>query len=169
MVHQIGLPFHWAFAGEVVGCNANDLTALVADPNTGAWVADPYNLPGDSPLEIVGGTSLAAPSWAGLLILANQARAQAGLPTFNSSSPTEVQQALYNVPAADFHDVTTGTNGYTAGVGYDLVTGLGTPLADRLIPDLIAYNGAISTERSVTVTAAATPLISGATRRITTA
>jgi formate dehydrogenase major subunit len=33
VVHQIGLPFHWAFAGEVVGSNANDLTALVADPN----------------------------------------------------------------------------------------------------------------------------------------
>jgi formate dehydrogenase major subunit len=32
-IHQIGLPFHWAFAGEVVGCNANDLTSLVADPN----------------------------------------------------------------------------------------------------------------------------------------
>jgi autonomous glycyl radical cofactor GrcA len=33
VVHQIGLPFHWAFAGEVVGGNANDLTSLVADPN----------------------------------------------------------------------------------------------------------------------------------------
>jgi len=33
MIHQIGLPFHWAFAGEVVGSNANDLTALLADPN----------------------------------------------------------------------------------------------------------------------------------------
>lgn len=33
IIHQIGLPFHWAFAGEVVGGNANDLTALVADPN----------------------------------------------------------------------------------------------------------------------------------------
>jgi formate dehydrogenase major subunit len=33
VVHQIGLPFHWAFAGEVVGRNANDLTALLADPN----------------------------------------------------------------------------------------------------------------------------------------
>jgi formate dehydrogenase major subunit len=32
-IHQVGLPFHWAFAGEVVGGNANDLTALVADPN----------------------------------------------------------------------------------------------------------------------------------------
>ena len=33
VVHQIGLPFHWAFAGESVGSNANDLTALLADPN----------------------------------------------------------------------------------------------------------------------------------------
>jgi formate dehydrogenase major subunit len=33
VIHQIGLPFHWAFAGEVVGGNANDLTALVAEPN----------------------------------------------------------------------------------------------------------------------------------------
>ncbi len=33
VVHQIGIPFHWAFAGESVGGNANDLTSLVADPN----------------------------------------------------------------------------------------------------------------------------------------
>jgi formate dehydrogenase major subunit len=33
VVHQIGLPFHWGFAGEVVGASANDLTSLVAEPN----------------------------------------------------------------------------------------------------------------------------------------
>jgi formate dehydrogenase major subunit len=33
VIHQIGLPFHWGFAGETVGGNANDLTSLVADPN----------------------------------------------------------------------------------------------------------------------------------------
>jgi formate dehydrogenase major subunit len=33
VIHQIGLPFHWGFAGECVGGNANDLTSLVADPN----------------------------------------------------------------------------------------------------------------------------------------
>jgi formate dehydrogenase major subunit len=33
VIHQIGLPFHWAFAGEVVGGNANDLTSIVADAN----------------------------------------------------------------------------------------------------------------------------------------
>jgi formate dehydrogenase major subunit len=33
VIHQIGLPFHWGFAGETVGAIANDLTSLVADPN----------------------------------------------------------------------------------------------------------------------------------------
>ena len=33
LVHQVGIPFHWGFAGETVGGVANDLTSLVADPN----------------------------------------------------------------------------------------------------------------------------------------
>ena len=33
LIHQVGLPFHWSFAGECVGGNANDLTSLIADPN----------------------------------------------------------------------------------------------------------------------------------------
>ncbi len=33
IIHQIGVPFHWGFAGETVGSVANDLTSLVADPN----------------------------------------------------------------------------------------------------------------------------------------
>jgi len=32
--------------------------SLVADPATGAWITDPYNLPGSDPFEVVGGTSL---------------------------------------------------------------------------------------------------------------
>ncbi len=39
--------------------------SLVADPATGAWVADPYNASGGNPFEIVGGTSLSAPSMGG--------------------------------------------------------------------------------------------------------
>jgi formate dehydrogenase major subunit len=33
VIHQIGVPFHWGYAGETVGSVANDLTSLVADPN----------------------------------------------------------------------------------------------------------------------------------------
>jgi len=32
-LHQIAIPFHWGYAGETVGSIANDLTAIVADPN----------------------------------------------------------------------------------------------------------------------------------------
>jgi formate dehydrogenase major subunit len=33
IVHQVGLPIHWGYAGETVGAIANDLTSLVAEPN----------------------------------------------------------------------------------------------------------------------------------------
>ena len=33
VLHQIGVPFHWGYAGETVGSIANDLTSIVADPN----------------------------------------------------------------------------------------------------------------------------------------
>ncbi|MFI5259428.1 MAG: S8 family serine peptidase, partial [Candidatus Limnocylindrales bacterium] len=119
--------------------------SLVADPATGAWIADPYNLPGSNPFEVVGGTSLSAPAWAGLLALVNQGRAASGEPSLNSSSPTEAQQALYSLPQSDYNVIASGTNGYSANPGYNLVTGLGTPVANRLVPDLVAYQGPATT------------------------
>ena len=115
--------------------------SLVADPAPGAWIADPYNLDPSNPFEVVGGTSLSAPAWAGLFALVNQVRAAAGEPTLNNSSPTDAQQALYMLPQTDYNVIASGTNGYTASAGYNLVTGLGTPVANRLVPDLIAYRG----------------------------
>jgi hypothetical protein len=48
------------------------------------------------------------------------------------------QTVLYSAPAADFHDITSGSNGgcgtiCNAGPGYDFVTGLGSPVGDVLI------------------------------------
>ncbi len=54
--------------------------SMVADPGTGAWIADPYNLDPSNPFMVVGGTSLSAPDWAGLILLVNQARAEASQP-----------------------------------------------------------------------------------------
>ena len=84
-----------------------------------------------------GGTSLSAPCWAGLIAIADQGRAIKGLGSLGSSSTSgyELQTALYNLPPSDFHDITSGFNGYNAGSGYDLVTGLGSPKANSLIPD----------------------------------
>ncbi len=116
--------------------------SFVADPATGAWIADPYNLTGSDPFEIVGGTSLSAPCWAGLIALANQGRVAAGQATLNSTSPTDTQQALYGLPQSDYNVIASGNNGYSAGAGYNLVTGLGTPVANLLVPDLVAWQGA---------------------------
>jgi hypothetical protein len=136
---------------QATGARTTPDVALVADPATGAWIADPYNLPASNPFEVVGGTSLSAPGWAGLVALVNQGRAAAGQPALNSSSPIETQQALYSLPQGDYHAINSGYNGYTAGPGYNLVTGLGTPAANLVVPDLIAYQGPGTTYTGPTV------------------
>ena len=90
----------------------------------------------------VGGTSAGAPQWAALIAIADQGRGYAGLSALTSGgSLTEAQggtqASIYNLSAADFHDITSGSNGgYSAGAGYDGVTGLGSPLAGLVIEDL---------------------------------
>jgi hypothetical protein len=86
------------------------------------------------------GTSLASPCWAGLIAIANQGRVADGGTTLNSVvDPTQALEALYSLPASDFHDITTGYNGFNAGSGYDEITGLGSPIANLLIPGLVSY------------------------------
>jgi hypothetical protein len=83
-----------------------------------------------------GGTSLSAPCWAGLIADVDQGLALQSKPVLNTNTTFTLQTALYDTPLVDFHDVTTGYNGFNAGAGYDLVTGIGTPVANLLIPDL---------------------------------
>jgi hypothetical protein len=45
------------------------------------------------------------------------------------------------LPQSDYNVIASGNNGYTAAAGYNLVTGLGTPVANVLVSDLIAYQG----------------------------
>lgn len=84
-----------------------------------------------------GGTSFAAPRWAGYLALVNQ---QAAL---NGDSPVGfINDDLYRIAKgrnylANFHDITSGNNGgFNAVTGYDLVTGWGSPNGSRLINTL---------------------------------
>ena len=75
---------------------------------------------------VIGGTSAVAPLWAGLIAVANQQNgAQAGF----------VQPALYAARnKGAFHDIVSGGNGaFNAGPGWDPCTGLGTPIAPRVI------------------------------------
>jgi hypothetical protein len=116
--------------------------AFDADPNTGAAVYDSYNDTDNSgPWIEVGGTSMAAPSWAGLIAIANQGRVLAGVSPLDG--PTQTLPALYAIPRTDFNDITSGDNGvFSAGPGYDEVTGLGSPNAPGLIADLATYGTA---------------------------
>ena len=105
--------------------------AFDANPNSGVAVYDSVATGGQSGWFEVGGTSLGAPSWAGLIATADQGRVLNKLGTLGSGEAT-----LYTLQAASYHDITSGNNGYTAGTGYDAVTGLGSPIANLVIQEL---------------------------------
>jgi subtilase family serine protease len=114
-----------------------------ANPNTGFAVFDSFGSGGWAQF---GGTSVGAPQWAALIAIADQGRAATGEASLGSAGTSSAQQALYNVSSSDFTDVTSGTNGdFTAAAGYDLVTGLGSPIANRLVADLVGYAGTVNT------------------------
>ena len=106
--------------------------SMDADSNSGVYVLDLYN----GGYFQVGGTSLSAPMWGGLIAIANQGRVAAGGASMNGL--TDTLPALYSLPASNFHDITSGSNGgFSAIAGYDLVTGRGTPIANTLVPALV--------------------------------
>jgi Pro-kumamolisin, activation domain len=93
--------------------------------------------------EFVGGTSCAAPLWAGFTALANQQAA-----AYNRQMVGFLNPAIYAIGAgtnyaSDFHDIINGNNTnnisptkFFAVSGYDLCTGWGTPAGQNLINDL---------------------------------
>ncbi len=113
--------------------------AYDADPSTGFAVYDSVKYDHTSGWLQVGGTSAGAPQWSALLAIADQGRALSGQPALDSTSPQQVMNILYENPA-DFHDITSGTSTgspqYSAGPGYDYVTGLGSPIANLIVGSL---------------------------------
>ena len=81
------------------------------------------------------GTSLAAPLWAGLLAIVNQGRQIAGEGPLDG--PTQTLPLLYQLPSSDFHKITQLDDGTATQPGYNLHTGLGSPVANLLVPDLV--------------------------------
>jgi hypothetical protein len=134
------------------GASLNDRRAVpdvafLADPRSGVAV---YNTSPDAVGSTgwifggVGGTSLASPMFAGFVALANQKRAQMGKGTIGAN----LNQAIYNAAtdnyAANFNDITIGDNGYRTQVGYDLVTGWGSP-KPGLVTAIANDNTAVAT------------------------
>jgi kumamolisin len=101
--------------GPDVSANANFTFYTCADQTT--CLANDY-----------GGTSFAAPMWAGYIALVNQQLVADGKATIGFLNPTIYSQNVTSDYATDFHDITSGTSGsYSAVTGYDLVTGWGSP------------------------------------------
>jgi subtilase family serine protease len=101
--------------GPDVSANANFTFYVCADQTT--CTANNY-----------GGTSFAAPMWAGFIALVNQQLASTSQPTIGFINPTIYNQNVTSQYATDFHDITSGTSGsFSAVTGFDLVTGWGSP------------------------------------------
>ena len=108
-------------------------------------------------LELVGGTSLGTPIWAGIAAIADQ---------YSGHVVGDLAPTLYRILSGpdyttDFHEIVSGNNGYSAGPDWNAVTGIGTPNASALIPALTGFSEAQSSLRSflyATPTEGAAPL-----------
>jgi len=128
------------------GWRSSPDVAFDADPNTGVEVysIDPFS--GQGSWLAVGGTSLGAPSWAAIVAIVDQGRAQNKAGPLNS---LQTLTALYSLPTSDFHVI---------GGGYNPQTGLGTPNGGSLMNNLVAYDAsAVTSTPPVTTPTPTTP------------
>lgn len=89
-----------------------------SNPNTGVSVYDSTPCQGLSGWLVFGGTSVAAPSLAGIVNLSNH---------FYTSSSNELNTIYSNLGTANFRDITSGSAGsFSAKAGWDFVTGVGS-------------------------------------------
>jgi subtilase family serine protease len=111
--------------GPDVSANANFTFYVCADQTT--CTANDY-----------GGTSFAAPMWAGYVALVNQQLKTDGFSPLGFINPYLYSFGVSSKYATDFHDITKGTSGkYSAVKGFDLVTGWGSPNGEGLINALV--------------------------------
>ena len=145
---------------------------------------DPILIYSGGSFGLVGGTSCAAPAFAGMTALLNQYVVANGF----QSSPGlgNMNPRLYALATTGgvFHDITTGNNvvngcigvrgctvgtvGYDAGVGYDQASGLGSVDMFNLATAWHQASGALSKlQPAVTVTAASGTVLTGDTVQVT--
>ena len=138
-----GYSAHCATASST-GCRQVPDVSALADPAMG-YVIDEYYNDGTTYgyyYNLIGGTSGAAPVWA-----AHFALADASVPCVVHGQAGFASPALYQAGSAAFQDVTTGDNdisqigaayGFSAGTGYDMATGWGTPNASGVLAAVCA-------------------------------
>jgi subtilase family serine protease len=111
---------------QTTGARSTPDVAFDADPNTGAQVYSTAPGAGSGSWHVVGGTSLGAPAWAGIIAIVDQGRALAGRGSLDG--PTQTLPALYATTSSAFNSVpapaSSPFNGYSFG-GFDPFGGSG--------------------------------------------
>jgi kumamolisin len=131
---NIAIPSYQKTAGVITTANKGSTTLrnapdVAAEANTDNYICYDGTCAGGW-----GGTSFAAPRWAGYLALVNQQSVAYTKSPVGFINPTIYTIGLGSGYSTDFHDITSGSNGtYSAGKGYDLVTGWGSPNGTGLI------------------------------------
>jgi len=127
-----GLPYYQAGWLAATGRGVPDVS-FVGDPNTGVEVIF------GGFLFIFGGTSVGTPQWAGLMALANSLSGseRRDLPANAGVYALANLDNGFTIDPTYFYDITSGSNGPDpddfATPGYDLVTGLGSPVGQNLV------------------------------------
>ena len=117
-----------------------------ANPSTGVSVYDSVSYYGRAGWFTVGGTSVGAPSWAGLIAIADQGLALNGV-----GSLSNAQASLYELSSTNFNHPTSGSSGSSSTATFSLATGLGSPKANLLVPALVQLNIPTSTPATISV------------------
>jgi kumamolisin len=110
-----------------------------ADPSSGFFIV--YTEPGQGLVSgQVGGTSAAAPFWAGSMALTRQLAGTQGVDSLGALGPTLYQISAEQPAGAVFHDVARGGNLlFEAGPGWDYSTGLGSPRVAPLAQAIVDF------------------------------
>jgi subtilase family serine protease len=119
--------------------------AFDGDPNTGVSVYDSVPVQGRAGWFTVGGTSVGAPSWAGLIAITDQGLALNGVGSLSTA-----QASLYQVSSADFNHPATGSTTTNFALG----TGLGSPKANLVVSSLVQLNTPTTSTTTAAVTTA---------------
>lgn len=93
------------------------------------------------------GTSASCPQWAGLAAISDQLHG-GDLGLLNPEIYSILGSSSYS---SYFYDITSGSNGYNTGPGWDPVTGVGSPIANALVPVLSNF-GYIPPQNGMSVT-----------------
>ncbi|HEY1647580.1 MAG TPA: protease pro-enzyme activation domain-containing protein [Terracidiphilus sp.] len=153
-----GIPIPAWQAGIATSTNGGSATLrnvpdVAAEANTDNYICSSGVCSGDW-----GGTSFAAPRWAGFMALVNQQAAQQGEPAVGFLDPLLYALGQGSGYADQFHDIVIGNNDargnccgwpyYNAVPGYDLVTGWGSPSGQSLIDALAPATSSATFELS---------------------